>query len=255
MAEPLNLRLNPALDPQEWARKYAENPLVQIPDILEPALAEQVSAILRDTLTWRLVFPEPGPAGDGEEVVVQLTQQDVQRMGREAVSAAIGGVMQRARKNYGYLYDSYPMIQAYTSHWDPGHPIHRVTEFLNSREFLDFGQIVTGAPVVTKADAQATRYTRGHFLTRHVDEGHDQERVAAYTFGFTRNWQPDWGGLLMLIEEGMDVSRAFLPRFNMLSIFDGRRLHAVSPVSPFAGDARYQITGWFRNDPASGGSA
>ena len=172
-----------------------------------------------------------------------------------ASASAIGGVMQRARKNYGYLYDSYPMIQAYTSHWDPGHPIHRVTEFLNSREFLDFGQIVTGAPVVTKADAQATPYTRGPFLDRHVDEGHDQEHVAAYTFGFTRNWQPDWGGLLMLIEEGMDVSRAFLPRFNMLSIFDGRRLHAVSPVSPFAGDARYQITGWFRNDPASGGSA
>ncbi|RKR03215.1 2OG-Fe(II) oxygenase [Maricaulis maris] len=250
MADTLDLRLNPALDAAEWASRYAEMPLVQIPDVFEPDLAEQISALLRETLNWRLVFPEPTP--HGEDVIVQLTQQDVQRMGREAVAAQIGAVMQRAQKNYGYLYDAYPMIQAYTSHWDPGHPIHRVTEFLNSREFLDFGQAVTGAPLVTKADAQATRYARGHFLTRHVDEGHERERVAAYTLGFTRNWQTDWGGLLMLIEDGLDVSRAFLPRFNMLSIFDGRRMHAVSPVAPFAGEGRYQITGWFRNDPAAG---
>lgn len=249
MADTLDLRLNPALEPDRWARQYAETRLVQIPDVFEPELAEKVSAILRDTLNWRLVFPEPTAQGEGHEIVVQLTQQDVQRMGREAVSAQIGAVMQRAQKNYGYLYDAYPMIQAYTSHWDQGHPIHTITEFLNSREFLDFGRTVTGAPVVTKADAQATRYARGHFLTRHVDEGHDQERVAAYTLGFTRNWQTDWGGLLMLVEEGLDVSRAFLPRFNMLSIFDGRRMHSVSPVAPFAGDGRYQITGWFRNDP------
>lgn len=56
----------------------------------------------------------------------------------------------------------------------------------------------------------------------------------------------------MLVEDGLDVSRAFLPRFNMLSIFDGRRMHAVSPVSPFAGEGRYQITGWFRNDAPAG---
>lgn len=251
MSESLDLRLNPALDPAHWAELYAQNQLVQIPDVFEPELAEQISAILRDTLNWRLVFPEPTPDGTGE-IVVQLSQQDVERMGRQAIGAQIGAVMQRAQKNYGYLYDAYPMIQAYTSHWDPGHPVHRITEFLNSPEFLDFGRTITGAPLITKADAQATRYARGHFLTRHVDEGHDQERVAAYTLGFTRNWQTDWGGLLMLVEDGLDVSRAFLPRFNMLSIFDGRRMHAVSPVAPFAGDGRFQITGWFRNDAPAG---
>ena len=52
----------------------------------------------------------------------------------------------------------------------------------------------------------------------------------------------------MLLDEKMDISKAFLPRFNMLSIFDGRQVHSVSPVSPFAGGARHQITGWFRND-------
>jgi len=188
--------------------------------------------------------------GDGTSLIPdKLTQQDIAAMGRQAIGAKIGHVMERARENYGYLYDSYPMIEAYTSGWDAGHPIHQLTEFINSPEFLELGKTVTGAPLVTKADAQATRYARGHFLTRHIDEGHDKERVAAYTLGFTRNWQPDWGGLLMLLDDNLDISRAFLPRFNVLSIFDGRRIHSVSAVSPFAGGARHQITGWFRNDP------
>lgn len=248
MSATLELRLNPALDPEPWAKVYAANKLVQIPDILEPELADEIESLLSRSLQWRMVFVEADPAAPGGERVVQLTQQDMMQLGREGVGRKIAHVMERARENYGYLYDAYPMIEAYTSNWDPGHPIHRLTEFINSPDFLEFGRQVTGAPVVTKADAQATRYARGHFLTRHVDEGHDKERVAAYTFGFTRNWQPDWGGLLMLLDEKMDISKAFLPRFNMLSIFDGRQVHSVSPVSPFAGGARHQITGWFRND-------
>ena len=54
----------------------------------------------------------------------------------------------------------------------------------------------------------------------------------------------------MLLDENKDIERAFLPRFNVLSIFDGRRIHSVSPVSPFAGGGRFQITGWLRDDPA-----
>lgn len=249
MAETLELRLNPALDAQKWAEIYARDRLVRIPDVFEPALAEHIESLLARTLNWRLVFAEADPSAPGGERVSKLTQQDIAAMGRQAIGAKIGHVMERARENYGYLYDSYPMIEAYTSGWDAGHPIHQLTEFINSPEFLELGKTVTGAPLVTKADAQATRYARGHFLTRHIDEGHDKERVAAYTLGFTRNWQPDWGGLLMLLDDNLDISRAFLPRFNVLSIFDGRRIHSVSAVSPFAGGARHQITGWFRNDP------
>ncbi|MEA1941869.1 MAG: 2OG-Fe(II) oxygenase family protein [Pseudomonadota bacterium] len=248
MADTLQLRLNPALDAREWAEVYARTKLVRIPEVFEPELADQIEAVLARSLNWRMVFPEADPSAPGGERVTQLTQQDIAALGRQGMGAKIAHVMERARDNYGYLYDAYPMIQAYTSGWDPGHPVHQLTEFLNSPEFLEFGKAVTGAPVVTKADAQATRYARGHFLTRHIDEGHDKERVAAYTLGFTRNWQPDWGGLLMLLDDELDITRAFLPRFNVLSIFDGRRIHAVSAVSPFAGGARHQITGWFRND-------
>jgi len=245
----IELRLNPELDQAAFAEVYARDRQVFIDDVLEPEAAETVYRILSETISWRLVFPEPAAEPGAPEVVAQLTQQDIAAIGREAVNQRLAAVMDRARENYGFLYNAYPMIQAYVAGRDPGHPIHQVTEFLNSPAFLDFGRAVIGVPGITKADAQATLYSRGNFLTRHTDEGPGLERRAAYTFGFTKSWQTDWGGLLMFLDDALDVSRGWLPRFNRLSIFDGRRVHAVSPVSAFAGGGRFQITGWFRDDP------
>ena len=248
-APAIDLRLNPDLDPAEFAAIYKRDGLVQIPNILPDDVAESVFQMLARSVPWKLVYPEP-PAQPGQpDRVVYLGAQDVQRLGQEEMQRRIGAVMTRARDNYGYLYNAYPMIEAYMNGWDPGHPLHALTEFINSRDFLDFGQAVIGHDNITKADAQATYYGRGHFLTRHVDEGYDKERRAAYTLGFSKDWQPDWGGLLLFMNDKQDITQGFLPRFNTLSIFDGTRLHSVSPVSPFAGSGRFQITGWMRDDP------
>lgn len=245
----MELKLNQNIDVQAYAEAYQRDPLVRIPDIFEPDTAEAIHEILSKTMNWRLVFPST-EVGDGQ--VESLTQAQIDDLGADGIREKIQGVMQRAQRNIGYLYSSYPMIRAYVEQWDAGHPIHRLTEFLNSPEFLEFGGQVIGVPGVTKTDVQATLYARGHFLTRHIDKGMDNERRAALTFGFTKGWQTDWGGLLMFLDENQDVSQAFMPRFNVLSIFDGRKIHAVSPVSPFAGAGRFQITGWLRDDPPAG---
>ena len=59
--------------------------------------------------------------------------------------------------------------------------------------------------------------------------------------------------LLAFIDEKMDVSRALIPRFNMLTVFDGLRVHSVSAVADFAPAPRLSIVGWFRDDPPPGG--
>jgi len=133
----------------------------------------------------------------------------------------------------------------------PDHPIHDLTNFLNSAEFIAFARAIIGDAKVSKIDCFASAYQRGHFLTRHKDEGEKLERRAAYTIGFSRNWQPDWGGLLMFLDDNNDVSRALLPRFNTLTVFDGLKLHAVSPISSFAPQSRLSIAGWFRDDPVA----
>ncbi|GGE51314.1 proline hydroxylase [Marinicauda pacifica] len=255
MARDIELRLNPDLDPAPFAEAYARDKLVRIPEIFAEETAAAIEEVLMRTLSWRLVFPEPSFEPGGREQVAMLTQDDIARLGREGMARRMQGVLTRASQNYGYLYHAYPMIQAYTSGWDSGHPVHQITEFLNSPEFLEFGREVIGASVITKADAQATLYARGNFLTRHTDEGHDRERRAAYTLGFTRSWEPDWGGMLAFFDDELNVSRAFLPRFNMLSLFDGTVMHSVGTVTQFAAAGRYQITGWLRDDPPASASA
>lgn len=249
MAGDVDLYLNPDLNPADYAAAFKAEGVVQIPDILPAPAAEAIFEVMRTSVSWRLVFPEPGAPGQPEKIRY-IDQAEAARMGQAGLQAEVQSVMARARENYGYMYNVYPMIEAYVGGWDQGHPIHTLTEFLNSPDFLEFGRAVIGAEVITKADAQATLYAPGHFLTRHVDEGLNRERRAAYTFGFTKNWQTDWGGLLMFLDDNQDIARAFMPRFNVLTLFDGTRIHSVSPVSAFAGGHRLQITGWLRDDPA-----
>ena len=248
MTEPLVLRLNPSLTAEDYIDTYRRDGFVQIADVLEPDLADYLAIVLESHTPWRLVHG----AGSGP---TYLTPAEIQAMGRPAFAAIMDTVMARAAENHGYLYQVYPMIKAYLEGWDPGHPLHAVTEFLQSDEVREFGRRVIGADRVTKVDAQATFYGRGHYLTRHVDQGDKSERRAAYTLGFSRDWEPDWGGLLAFITPDRDVERAWTPGFNVLTLFDGLRMHSVTAVAPFAPRPRYSITGWLRDDPPAGRQA
>jgi Rps23 Pro-64 3,4-dihydroxylase Tpa1-like proline 4-hydroxylase len=236
------LRLNPALDPAPFARTYAAEKCVQVAGLFEDGVAAELERVLA-SLPWRLICQN-----DARQNIL-LTREQLAAMSVDERRALEDGIRRRAAENFGYAYFTYPMIEAILSQWDPDHPIHDLTNFLNSREFIGFARTIIGNPNVTKIDAFASSYQRGHFLTRHVDDGAKKERRAAYTIGFSRNWQPDWGGLLMFLDDNNDVSRALLPRFNTLTVFDGLRVHAVSPVSSFAPQGRLSIAGWFRDDP------
>ncbi len=235
------LKLNPALDPADYAQTYRQEKFVQIPDLLETEAAAAVTDVLQQ-VPWRLCYHEPGRG------TVQLTQDDVRALGQQGLAERMQKVMALAAKNHGYCYNTFHLTRA--DGLDGEHPIRALTEFLQGDEFLAFGGAVIDHAGLTQVDAQATLYTPGSFLTRHTDEGLHRERRAAFTLGFSQNWQTDWGGLLMFIDrQTTDVTSAWLPRFNTLTLFDGLRVHAVSPVSSFAPAGRYSIAGWYRDDP------
>lgn len=244
----LQLRFNPALDLSRYAEIYARRGIVQIPAIFEEPVADEIEALLAGGMPWRMLLT------DENDKPIHFTAAELQSMGRERVDGMIKNAFARARENRGYFYNTYPMIEAYLRGWDKGHPIHQITELINSDEFLGLGRVVTGVTGINKADAHATAYQPGHYLTRHLDYGEDHERRAAYVLGFARNWQPDWGGLLLFLNEKQDISEGYLPRFNVLTIFDIKYLHTVTQVSSFAGGVRRAITGWFRDDPLRGGA-
>lgn len=238
----LPLRLNQNLNPGDFAAIYSDTKCVQIPNLFENECAVAIEHVLQN-LPWKLVCQND----HGQNIL--LTKEQIQALSPQDLAALEHGIQDRAAANLGFTYFTYPMIEAMQQRWDPGHPIHVLTQFLNSPDFLSLAKTIIDCPGLTKIDAQASNYQPGHYLTRHVDDGLKKERRAAYTIGFSRNWQPDWGGLLMFLDDNLDVSRALTPRFNTLTVFDGLRLHSVSAVSPFAPAPRLSIAGWFRDDP------
>jgi Rps23 Pro-64 3,4-dihydroxylase Tpa1-like proline 4-hydroxylase len=123
--------------------------------------------------------------------------------------------------------------------------LYGMFEYLNSPAMLGFIEQITGRRDIVRADAQYTRYSAGQYLTRHRDDIEGTTRRLAYVFGFTRRWHPDWGGLLQFYEDDGTPRDAWAPAFNRLSLFDIRHVHSVGYVTPFAGESRLSLTGWF----------
>jgi Rps23 Pro-64 3,4-dihydroxylase Tpa1-like proline 4-hydroxylase len=140
------------------------------------------------------------------------------------------------------------MLDAYLQQWGEVPLLDRFLEFLNSPPMLELIRNVTGMREIVKADAQATRYGPGHFLRRHDDISREGETwLVAHVLNLTPEWEPDWGGYLQLYDERDDVWRALKPRFNVLNLMRVPQPHSVTAVAPFAAEARYAVTGWFRS--------
>ena len=71
-----------------------------------------------------------------------------------------------------------------------------------------------GLPMTTTADVFASCYEPSHFLAPHHDTGNGQ---VGFTLKLTREWQPQYGGLLMFLDDDWRrVRRVCTPQFNSL---------------------------------------
>jgi SM-20-related protein len=151
--------------------------------------------------------------------------------------------MRPLAREVGFLYEGH---QLRGSH-DPA--LRAILAAVNAPETLERVRTLTGFGDITHADGQATRYRGGHFLTRHRDDLSGQARRVAYVLSLTARWHPDWGGLLQFFEDDGTPRDAWVPGWNVLSLFDVRHVHSVTYVAPFAGGPRLSVTGWFRAGP------
>jgi SM-20-related protein len=235
--------LNPALDRAAIRAALAQNRLVQIEDFLEPHCAEALWQVLRHQTPFGLAW-----AGDGQplgqhvraEQMRTLSPEQKAAMGDAAASAARGG-------RFAFLYGQYPLVEAYVQNWHPGHPLYQLLEEVNAAPSLDFAREVSGHGDIIKADAQATLYAGGHFLTTHDDLVEAEGRRLAYVLNMAKDWQPDWGGYLNFMDAKGNIGAGFMPRFNTMNLFLVPLRHNVGHVAPFAPVGRFAITGWFRN--------
>lgn len=236
-----DLKLRSGHDVDAYRAQYARDGYVRIMDLFAPELAEAVHQVLVQNTPYKIVHSDK----DGGHVTHDA--QTFSRMDPQARGKIMSDLLTRARDGFAYFYAGFPMVDAYLAGEHKSWPLHRLTEFLNTAEMHNFVKTITDEPSVRKLDAQATLYSRGHFLNEHDDSGTHMERRAAYVMGFTKDWRADWGGAL-LFTDGDRVKHGFAPSFNTLTLFKTPQPHVVTQVSNFAGLGRYSVTGWLRND-------
>lgn len=123
--------------------------------------------------------------------------------------------------------------------------LNQLYQSLNNPALQQLISEISGEQII-HTSAQATRYISGQYLTRHTDVVESEGRVYAYVLGVSKNWHPDWGGLLQLFERDGTPTTSYAPRFNSLVVFDVKKVHSVTYVAPYAKGPRLSVTGWFR---------
>lgn len=239
------MRLNQALDIDALAGELARNRRLQVRDFFEPDSAEQIHAMLARETPWWLAYN----VGDRVE---QLAPETLARLQPQQFEQLFQGIVDRASRQYQFVYSFYPLLGTYFDPNAPKLPLHHLFEFLNSPPMLDWFRRLTGRDDVLWLDGQATLYQSGNFLKSHSDLDDKNSRAAAYVLNFTKGWERDWGGYLEFYNDNHDIELALRPIFNALNIFLVPTDHAVGVVAPFAPGDRLSVTGWLRTDPPPG---
>ena len=214
---------------------------LHIPNFLDDAFARSLLSAFSD-IDWTTTYrtSEGGMLGRARELAA------LDAGARERMLASIHHY---AGEAFQYYFDTYRVSHLHERGLLQEGVLAEFCAGLNSEGAIALFAAITGDARIRCLDAQATRYTQGQFLLEHDDRDGEDARLFAYVLNLTPRWKPDWGGLLMFIDEQGQVQRAIAPRWNALNIFKVPQRHAVSFVTPFAKGARYSITGWMRTRP------
>ena len=237
------LDISDALDRAALRDRFAIDGRVQVRDVLTSRSAAALLDLLARGTPWGLAWQA---ADDGPNFVPHASLRNMPADERSRIGQAISDAMRRG--DYAFSYHAYPMLRALQERWNPGGPHDILLEHLNAPPFLELVRAVTGMDDLVKADAQATLYAPGQFLARHDDSHVAEGWRIAYVLNMTQGeWREDFGGYLLFLDEGGDVSGGFRPRFNSLNLFAVPARHCVTFVAPYAPLARFAITGWVRD--------
>lgn len=234
------VRLADGLDLRAIAAVFARTGRVHIPGILADDVARRIHRCMTEETPWSRVLNDQGKHYD-------LGPGTWEAMPESARAEILRRIAVNGRRSFQYFYENFPLADLHAAGRHLDSYLMRVYEFIGSAAFLEFARRATGIPTLATADAQATRYGPGDFLTRHDDRLDEKRRRVAYVFNFTPEWLADWGGLLLFLDRDGHVAEGYVPAFNALNLLRVPQPHTVSLVAPLAAGARYSITGWLRD--------
>ena len=234
--------LNPDLDVARLARLYAETGRVQVQGFLHGDCAQALHSHLKSRTDWTEVL-------NSGDKVVELSREIQAGLSDAQKTQLADAVYHDARHGFQYRYETIRVEDAKAARDRMDDKLNRFAIWLSEGTARDILRHITGAPDIDFADAQATAYSPGHFLTGHDDNVAGKMRKAAYVFGLTPTWRAEWGGLLLFHGNGGETVQGLVPMFNTLNLFAVPQMHSVSEVTRAAAYRRYAVTGWLRANP------
>ncbi|GJL91105.1 2OG-Fe(II) oxygenase [Hyphococcus sp.] len=233
------MKLNPKLDAQELSARFKRDSRISIAHILRDEDARALRKAIEQEPHRNMVFYANGRHFDIDGAGWRALGVEKKRTTEQIINA-------EAQKGFSYHYENLPIYDRWRQKSAMGSLLCEAVEFLNSEDFLSLMRRVTGFDDIAFADAQATLYGPGHFLTLHDDAVEGKNRRAAYVLNLTGDWSNDWGGYLNFFDSEGNIEAAYKPAFNALNVFSVPAAHSVGYVAPFAGALRCSITGWLR---------
>ncbi|MDC8832334.1 2OG-Fe(II) oxygenase [Alteromonas gilva] len=234
----MQLSFNQNISLDQLTNEYANDKRVRAGRILQPEHAADIYTSLSEQTSYDIALVK-------DNVPCQLTDSQWRSLSGPERQKIHRETMQNASRGVGFIYGRYQLSSEQESITN----LRALHQWLNSDTVLSWVRKLSGHQDIIAASAQATRFTPGQFLTRHIDTHESEQRRVAYVLNFTKNWHPDWGGLLQFYQQDGTPRDAWAPGFNALSLFDVTHVHSVTYVTPFALMPRYAVTGWFRATP------
>jgi Rps23 Pro-64 3,4-dihydroxylase Tpa1-like proline 4-hydroxylase len=231
--------INPMLDIKALAARFARDGRLHIVDFLAAETAAALHALLCERTDWRQVLN----SGDR---TVELDRETRAAMSEQQHAALDEAIYAAARTGFQYRYETIRVPDEEAARCASDDALASFASWLSSDAPRDFLRTVTGAAEIEFADAQATAYGPGDFLTGHDDAVAGRNRYAAYVLSLNPVWRTEWGGLLVFHAGKSGWLRAVEPGFNTLNLFRVPQMHSVSEVTRAAAYRRYSITGWLR---------
>ena len=235
------LDLAPGLDVEAAAARLAATGRTRLAGLIGEATDTIHAAVTDRDMVWMRAIENPYNA----DVPLAVFESEP----LEEQARLIAMAHEEATHGFQFVFDRLKLGRARAMGLPIPQPLYDLHALFNSDAFLAFARRLTGDDRIAYVDAQATRYLPGHFLNRHSDEHEDAGRLYAYVLNVSPVWRAEWGGLLMFLDEDGAVTETFTPTPGTLNLFKVPQAHAVSMVAPFAGAARYSITGWWRTTP------
>lgn len=231
--------LDPGLDSAKLAEIFGRSGRLQATGFLTRESAQALHRALVESSAWRLT------ANRGDQIIdfnpQTLASYKAEDWAKLHKAVALGG-----RYGFQFCYEAIRLPKTPDEATAAPPLLADFVRFMSSPEVVAFMRTLTGAQDIAFADAHASRYHPGHFLSTHDDRMETMGRRAAYVLNLTPEWRPDWGGLLLFHDAQGNIIRGFTPGFNILNIFRVPQAHAVSWVTPLAAAPRYAVTGWLR---------